>query len=109
VPVVERHRPDGPHLNLSRLRVSHDVLRLHLQESVHDDVVGLGHHPLDFAHEPVHHELALIVELGVGDHDDIDVVKDEQLRLGSEVEAEADGGRRKVHGVGTVVNSKRGK
>jgi hypothetical protein len=76
--VVERHWPDTPHLHLPHLRVSRDVLRLHLQESVHDDAVGLSHHPLDFAHEPMHHELAVVVELRVGDFDVIDVVEDDQ-------------------------------
>jgi hypothetical protein len=78
--VVERHWPDGPHLHLPRLHVSRDVLRLYLQESVHDDAVGLSHHPLNFAREPVHHELAVVVELGVGDLDVVDVVEDERPR-----------------------------
>jgi hypothetical protein len=101
--VVERHRPYGPHLHLPRLRVSRDVLRLHLQESVHNNVIGLSHHPLDFTHEPVHHEPAIVVELGVGDLDVVDVVEDE--RLGGDVEAEADGGRWEVHGLGVAASS----
>jgi hypothetical protein len=72
--------------------VSCDVLRLHLQESVHDDAVGLVHHPLDFAREPMHHELNVVVELGWEISDVVDVV--EEPRLGGDVEAEADGGQR---------------
>jgi hypothetical protein len=93
----------------STLHVSCDVLQLHLQESVHDDAVGLDHHPLDFAREPLHHEPAVIVEIGVGDHDVIDVVEGERPRLSGDVEAEADGGRREVHEVGAAANSETGK
>jgi hypothetical protein len=57
----------------------------------------------------VHHEPADIVELRVGDLDAVDVVEDERPRLGGDVEAEADGGRREVHGVGAAANSEMGK
>ncbi|BAF12061.1 Os03g0358700 [Oryza sativa Japonica Group] len=40
-PVVERDRPDSPELHPPGLRVAGDVLRLHLEDGVDDDAVGL--------------------------------------------------------------------
>jgi hypothetical protein len=42
----------------------------------------------------MHHELNVVVELGVGDLDVVDVV--EELRLSGDIEAEADEGQREV-------------
>jgi hypothetical protein len=44
--------------------------------------------------EPMHHEPNVVVELGVGDLDAVDVV--EELQLSGDIEAEADEGQREV-------------
>uniref|UniRef100_K3XW65 Uncharacterized protein n=1 Tax=Setaria italica TaxID=4555 RepID=K3XW65_SETIT len=49
--VEKRHRADGPHLHTPCLSVAGDVLRLHLQEAVGDDAVGLGQRLLDVVRE----------------------------------------------------------